>query len=472
MTQDTQQVDPRKVAIIVAFVMFLSILEATVIATALPAMARDFRVAPSELGTGITVYLLVSTTFLPLSSWAAQRLGPRRVLVASLLGFGGASLLCSFSTSLGMFIATRALQALCSSLMTPVGNLVLLRVTPRHRLVEMLAISTTPALIAPVIGPPLGGFLTQTLGWQSIFLINLPLTVVGAVLVLRMIPHIAPRSAPFDPASFLLIAAAITALIYGLDRLGTHPRQPLVPCLTIAGGAVLGLWAYRHLAARPDGFLPLTALRHRSFRSIAFGAGMVMRVPFMGQALVLPLFFQLAFGLSPGSTGVLLLANNLGDLALKPVVARVIRATGFRMALAVGTAMMMGSLAGLALLDAGAPFWAMALAMMGVGMARSVPFTGMVSLAFADVAQDELPGAVVLNSIGNALSAAIGISLGALVLNLPFGTSAGDMAAPYRLAMLVLAGIGLCAVPLFARLPAATGARITGLRVAEGLAPH
>ncbi|WP_206245288.1 MFS transporter [Novosphingobium terrae] len=457
--------DPRKVALIVAFVMFLSILEATVIATALPPMAHDFGVLPSALGTGITVYLLVSTTFLPLSSWAAQRLGPRRVLAGSLLGFGLASLLCSFSTSLGMFIATRALQALCSSLMTPVGNLVLLRVTPRHRLVEMLAISTTPALIAPVIGPPLGGFLTQAFGWQSIFFINLPLAILGSALVLRLIPSIPPRPAPFDPAGFVLIAAAITLLIYGLDRLGAHPQQALTPGVAIACGAGLSLWAYRYLAARPAGFLPLAALRHRTFRSIAFGAGMAMRIPFMGQALVLPLFFQLAFGLSPGSTGLLLLANNLGDLALKPFVARVIRAAGFRMALTLGSAMMMGSLAALAGLGTNLPFWAMALAMMLVGMARSVPFTGMVSLAFADVAQDELPGAIVLNSIGNALSSAIGISLGALCLNLPSLAGPADGAGPYRLALLVLAMIGLCAVPLFARLPATAGARITGLRV-------
>jgi len=456
-----EQADPRPVALMVAFVMFLSILEATVIATALPDMARDFGVAPSELGIGITAYLLVSTAFLPLSSWAAQRIGPRRVLTVSVLGFGIASLLCSLSASLAVFVAARALQALCSSLMTPVGNLVLLRVTPRHRLVEMLAISTTPALIAPVIGPPLGGFLTQTLGWQSIFLINLPLTALGALLAHRLIPRIPPQPARFDPLGFALIAAALSLLIYGFDRLGAHPGAPLTPAVMIAGGTAIAVAAFRYLRARPDGFVPLSALRHRTFRQVAFGAGMLMRIPFMGQALVLPLYFQLAFGLSPGMAGVLLLANNLGDLGLKPVVARVIRAAGFRMALAAGTAMMMLSVAAIAGFTAQMPLWAMAGVMFVVGMARSVPFTGMVSLAFADVAQEELPGAIVLSSIGNALSAAAGISLGALCLNLPLADRLGSEAGPYRLALLVLALLGLAAVPLFARLPAAAGARIT-----------
>ncbi|MBO9726420.1 MAG: MFS transporter [Novosphingobium sp.] len=463
--------DPRAVAIMVAFVMFLSILEATVIATALPDMARDFGVAPSGMGIGITAYLLVSTAFLPLSSWAAQRLGPRRVLTGSVLGFGLASLLCSLSTGLAFFVAARALQALCSSLMTPVGNLVLLRVTPKHRLVEMLAISTTPALIAPVIGPPLGGLLTETFGWQSIFLLNLPLTLLGALLTRKLIPHIPPQPAPFDPLGFALVAGALGLLIYGFDRLGAHPGAPALPAALIASGSLVSFMALRFLRARPDGLVPLTALRHKTFRSIAFGAGMVMRVPHMGQALVLPLYFQLAFGLSPGVAGLLLLANNLGDLALKPVVGRVIRATGFRLALSLGTALMMGSLAALAALNADAPLWVMAAAMVVAGMARSVPFTGMVSLAFADVAQEELPGAIVLNSIGNALSAAAGISLGALFLNLPLAALLPGAEAPYRLALLALALLGLCAVPLFARLPTAAGAHITARPVREGEVP-
>lgn len=452
--------DPRMIAIMVAFIMFLSILEATIIATALPDMARDFRISPSELGIGITAYLLVSTACLPLSSWLAQKLGPRRVLAIAVLGFGVASLLCSLSTTLALFVTARSLQAFCSSLMAPVGNLILLRMTPTHRLVEMLAISTTPALVAPVIGPPLGGFLTEAFGWQSIFLINLPLALVGSVLVLRLIPSISPQPTRFDPLGFVLIASALTMLIYGFDRLGAHPDSPSFPTLMLVGGAAIGLLSYRHLRRHPDSLVALDALRHRTFRSIAFGAGMLMRIPFMAQALVLPLCFQLAFNLSPGAAGLLLLANNLGDLVLKPIVGRVIRLTGFRASLAWGTGLMMGTMAALALLDAKTPFWLMALTMFTAGLARSVPFTGMVSIAFADVAQEELPGAIVLNSIGNAMSAAVGISLGALFLNLPFATEIQDEASPYRLALVSLALLGFGAVPLFARLPAGAGAKI------------
>lgn len=458
------EANPRAAAILVAFIMFLSILEATVIATALPDMARDFGVAASELGIGITAYLMVSTAFLPLSSWIALRLGPRRVLTASVLGFGLASLLCSQSPTLATFVAARALQALCSSLMTPVGNLVLLRITPKHRLVEMLAISTTPALIAPVIGPPLGGLLTEAFGWPSIFLINLPLTLFGAPLTRRLLPHLPPQRMKFDAIGFVLIAASLSLLIYGLDRLGAHPDALALPLLLIACGALAGLVAYRWLRQARSGLVPLDALRHHTFRAIAFGPGMLMRLPHMGLALVLPLFFQLAFGLSPATAGVLLLANNLGDLAVKPFISRILRATGFRKGLIGGTAMMMAATASVASFPLSMPVWLMALAMAVVGMARSVPFTGMMSLAFADVEADELPGANVLNSIGNALSAAIGISLGALFLNLPIGQTGAADPLPYRIALLALSAIGAGAVFLFMRLPADAGASVTGVK--------
>eukprot|EP01035_Chromulina_nebulosa_P007553 gene7553-10197_t len=210
---------PRAIAFVVAVVMFMGILEGTIISTALPHMARDFGVAPVDLGVGITAYLLVSAMFLPISSWVAERLGTRRVLMGAILGFALASLLCGASITLTGFVAARALQAFFSSLMVPVANLVLLRVTPKRQLVQMMAISTTPALIAPVIGPPLGGFITAGLGWQYIFFINLPLAAIGIALVWRMVPDLrAEVRAAFDLRGFLLVAAALAGAVLAMLR--------------------------------------------------------------------------------------------------------------------------------------------------------------------------------------------------------------------------------------------------------------
>jgi MFS family permease len=312
----------------VAVVMFMGILEGTIISTALPHMARDFGVEPVDLGVGITAYLLVSAMFLPISSWVAERLGTRRVLMAAILGFALASLLCGASTTLTGFVAARALQAFFSSLMVPVANLVLLRVTPKRQLVQMMAISTTPALIAPVIGPPLGGFITTALGWQYIFFINLPLAAIGIALVWRMVPDLrAELRAAFDLRGFLLVAAALAGAVLAMERLGAHPASWRAPALLAVAAGVTGALAVRYLRRATAPIVPLAALRHGTFRSIAFGAGFLMRLPFMGQALLLPLYFQVGFGLSPVATGVridrgegdddiVILRRDLGDFVI------------------------------------------------------------------------------------------------------------------------------------------------------------
>ncbi|MEG3145333.1 MFS transporter [Sphingomonas sp. RT2P30] len=463
---------PRAIAIVVAVVMFMGILEGTIISTALPHMARDFGVAPVDLGIGITAYLLVSAMFLPISSWVAERLGTKRVLMTAILGFALASLLCGASTTLTGFVAARALQAFFASLMVPVANLVLLRVTPKRQLVQMTAISTTPALIAPVIGPPLGGFITAALGWQYIFFINLPLAVIGIALVWRMVPDLrAEVRAAFDLRGFVLVAAALAGAVLAMERLGAQPAAWHAPALLAIAAGATGVLAMRHMRRAAAPIVPLAALRHGTFRSIAFGAGFLMRLPFMGQALLLPLFFQVGFGLSPVATGVLLLAQNLGDLLLKPIAGAAITRLGFRRALITGTTTMVVGIAGIGLLHPAMPFWLLCLALLVVGAARSIAFTGMMALTFADVDQDELAGATVLNNLANALSAALGVSLASLLVNLAVGEGGGaGSLADYRLAILCLAGVGAMAIPLFARLPRDAGAAVSGHRLGAELA--
>ena len=454
---------PRTIAMVVAVVMFMTMLEGTIISTALPLMARDFGVPPVSLGVGITAYLLVSAMVLPISSWVAERLGTRRVLIGAIVGFAGASLLCGASHSLPMFVAARGVQACFGSLMAPVANLVLLRVTPKRDLVQMTAISTTPALIAPVVGPPLGGFITAAAGWQFIFWVNVPLAIVGVVLVWRLVPNLyADARAEFDRRGFLLVAAALAGCVLALDRLAAHPAAWVGPAALAVVAVIVGSLAVRHLRRVPAPIVPLIALRHATFRSVAFGAGFVMRLPFMGQALLLPLYFQLGFGLSPLATGLILLSQNLGDLMLKAIAGKALRRMGFRLALMGGTATMMGTFAAVVLLDPRMPLWLLCVAMLGVGAGRSIAFTAMVALMFADVEEREIGGATVLNNLAFALSAALGISLASLVLDCATGFGGVATLADYRLAILALAGLGMTAIPLFARLPRGAGAEVSG----------
>jgi EmrB/QacA subfamily drug resistance transporter len=458
---------PRTVALIVAVTMFMGILEGTVIATALPHMAGDFGVRPVEMSIGISVYLITSAIFLPTSSWFAERFGTRRVMTCSIVGFAMASLLCGASTSLAGFVAARAVQALCSSLMVPVGNLVLLRVTPKRDLVSIMAISTTPALIAPVIGPPLGGFITSFFGWRWIFYLNLPIAVIGAVLTLRYIPDLRALPKRFDVKGFALTACALTATLYGLERLAAQPMQWELPLLLLMIGGGAGVMALAHARRGHAPLVSVAPLRHPTFASIAIGAGFFARLPFMAQAFILPLFFQVGFGLSAFQTGLLLLAQNAGDLALKPIAGKVLRWMGFRTALTSGSAMMMLSLAGCALLTPDVPFAFLFAALFATGMCRSVLFTAMMALTFADVADEELGVATVLNSLATAVTAALGVSLAALALNLSRMAGAemmGDL-ADFRIAMLSLLALGALSIPLFARLPGDAGAEVSGQKL-------
>ncbi len=185
---------PRLLALIVASAMFMGALDGTVITMALPQMATSFAVHPVDLSIGITVYILVSAVFLPISAWVADRFGARSVFALAIVGFTLASALCGLSQSLWQFVGARALQAFASALMVPVGNLVLLRTTAKRDFVAMVTISTTPALVAPVIGPPIGGFIISFLAWPWIFFLNIPIGIVGTLLVLRYIPNVQAAS--------------------------------------------------------------------------------------------------------------------------------------------------------------------------------------------------------------------------------------------------------------------------------------
>ncbi|WP_404713342.1 MFS transporter [Sphingomonas sp. MMS24-J13] len=452
----------RLIALVTAGVMFMTGLDGTVIVTALPQMARDFGVRPTALSSSIIIYILVSAAMLPVSSWIAERYGTRRVLMIAIAGFTLSSILCGLVGSLTPFLAARALQAGFASLMVPVGNLVLLRVTPKRFLVQALAISTTPGLIAPVVGPPLGGLITSFLSWPWVFFINVPLGLFGLVAAYRLIPQLyAEKKAPFDVASFVLTAGALCALIFGLDRLSAIDSDRRLAGIIVLLGLALAAYAWRHARTAEHSLMPLDALRHESFFTATITAGNFMRVPFNAQGFVLPLMLQIGLGLSPFQAGMLLLAQNAGDVVLKPVASKALHRMGFRMALTSGSVTMGLSLAACALLDTHTPFVILLLILFVVGMARSIPFTAMMSISFADLTETEMGGANVLNNLANALASAVGISLSALILNLLSSGAAHPDLGAFRIAMLVLGAIALGGAPLWARLSDQAGAEVT-----------
>jgi EmrB/QacA subfamily drug resistance transporter len=462
----------RLIALIISAALFMASLDSTVITTALPQMAHDFALPPVELSLGITVYILVMAAFLPISTWVADRLGARRVFAAAIVGFALSSALCSFSRDLPEFVGARALQALMAALMSPVGNLVLLRSTPKRDLVAAIAISTTPALVAPVIGPAVGGFVVTFVDWPWIFFLNVPIAALGVALALRFIPDVREeRRRPFDWRGFALTGSALAAVIYGLDLLASPRGSWPVPTALIGCGLALGAMAVRHNLRAPHPLTPLDALKITTFRVASLTGGTLIRLPFRASGFVLPLLFQVCLGFSAFQSGLLIVGLNGGDLLLKSVANQVLRRIGFRRALASGAFATAAAILSWATFGPRSPFWLIFGLLTLAGMARSVLMTGLVSMTFADVPYEEIGGATVLSNVVNQSTGALGVALAAMVLNLAASRHGGRLElGDCRLAVMAMAAVSLAAVPSFLRLPSDAGAEVSGHRPADGAA--
>ena len=464
----TKPYAPRLIAVIVAAALFMGSLDQTVIATALPQMARAFHRPPVDLSLAMTLYILVMAAFLPVSTWVADRLGARTVFAGAIVAFAAASALCGLSPNLPLFIAARVLQALAATLMAPVGNLVLFRSTEKKDLVAAVAISTTPGLVAPVIGPAIGGFIVTFLAWPWIFFLNIPIAVVGVALALRFIPNLkAAEPRPFDWPGFWLTGAALGAFIYGLDRISTPGGDWRWPAALIALGLGLGVLSIRHSRRARHPLLSLGPLDIPTFRVSSLTGGTLTRIPFRALGFALPLMFQVPLGMSAVQSGILVLGYNGGDLLLKSIANRALRRMGFRRALASTAVLSSIATASWLVLSPSTPFWAIFAVLVLSGMARSILMTAMVSMTFADVPHEEIGQATVLSNVLNQTTGAVGIGIAALILNLSAMArgSAGHVGlADCRVVLVVMALIGLSAVPSYLGLRKDAGAEVSGHR--------
>jgi EmrB/QacA subfamily drug resistance transporter len=460
---------PRLIALIISVALFMGSLDSTIIATALPQMARTFGLHPVELSLGITVYLLVMAAFLPVSTWVADRLGARRVFAGAIVGFALASVLCGLSQNLTQFVGARVLQALAATLMSPVGNLVLLRVTAKRDLVAAVAISTTPGLIAPVIGPAVGGFIVTFLDWRWIFFLNIPIAAIGVAAALRFIPDLrAEERRAFDWRGFLLSGLGLGLLIWGLDRISSPNIRVGAPAVVTALGLLFSGLSIRHSLRAPHPLIPLQALRIQTFRVATLTGGTFVRLPFRASGFVLPLLFQVGLGLSAFRSGLLVLAFNGGDLLLKSVANQVLRRAGFRRALAVSIPLTALAILSWLLFRPSTPFWLIFTAMALSGAARSVLMTAMVSMTFADVPHEEIGGATVLSNVATQTTGGLAIAMAAIAMNLSAARHGGGLAlGDCQVAVVVLSALNLLALPAFLGLPRDAGAEVSGHRLLD-----
>jgi MFS family permease len=319
----------RLLPLIVACALFIENMDSTVLSTSLPAIAIDLGTDPIALKLALTTYLLSLAVFIPVSGWVADRFGARSTFMTAIAVFLLGSVGCAASDSLGALVAGRFVQGMGGAMMVPVGRLVLLRTVPKHDLVQALSWLTIPALVGPMVGPPLGGFITTYFDWRWIFLINLPMGVLGIALAWRFIPDVRGDARPLDWLGFALAGCGLGAALFGFSTFGRHLVPLEIAATTLVLG-VAGLIGYGwHARRHPQPLLDLNLFRLATYRAGVLG-GLLFRIGIGATPFLLPLMFQLGFGLSPVQSGLLTFVSAMGAMFMKTLAARILKRCGFR----------------------------------------------------------------------------------------------------------------------------------------------
>ncbi len=417
------------VALLVAGAFFMENMDGTVIVTALPQMAQSFGRSAVDLNMGMTAYMLTLAVFIPVSGWVADRVGARTVFATAIGVFTVASILCGASNGLWTFTAARVLQGVGGAMMVPVGRLVVLRITEKKDLMRSIAYITWPGLAAPVIGPPVGGFITTYSSWRWIFYLNVPLGVIAIVLALLWIDNERGPAQPFDWPGFVLAGTACTSFMYALELLGQQDiRWPFAAlCLgyALVAGAI-GVWHMRR-AAHP--LIQFDVLRQRTFAVVIWG-GSLFRIAISVSPFLLPLMFQIAFGMSAFHSGLLMLALFAGNLAMKTVTTPTLRRFGFRRVLIVNGLISAALILTFSLLVPATPKTLMIALLFAHGLSRSMQFTSISTLAFVDIPKPQMGSANSFFAVMTQMSMGMGVAVGAVALRVAAWFRGGQSAVP------------------------------------------
>lgn len=452
------------VPLIVACGLFMENLDSTVVATALPAIARSLHEDPLRLNLAITSYLLSLAVFIPLSGWMSDRLGARTVFSSAIVVFTLGSIGCGFSHSLWQLVATRILQGVGGAMMVPVGRLVLMRTIPKAQLVSAMTYLTVPALIGPVMGPPLGGFIVTYSSWRWIFFINIPIGILGVLLSRRFIPNVREENRrPLDTRGFVLIALGLAGLMFGFETIGRDLLPPQAVAGLLATGVICtGLYVL-HARRTPNRILDLSLFQYVTFRANVIG-GTLFRTGIGALPFLLPLMFQLAFGLSAFSSGLLTFTSTAGAMLMKMTAASIIRTFGFRRVLVGNAIISTAFLFGYALFTPSTPHSLIIATLLAGGFFRSLQFTSLQTIAYAEVPPTQLSQATTLVSVAQQLAQSFGVGLGAMLLHLTVWWSGGAELTPshFSVAFLGVGFVSLMSLPFFWALPANAGEEISG----------
>jgi EmrB/QacA subfamily drug resistance transporter len=456
----------RTIALIVASAMFMEQLDATVLATALPTMARDFNVSPPAMSIALTSYLLSLAIFIPASGKIADRFGSRTVFRTAIAIFVAGSILCSLAPTLGLLVVARLIQGVGGAMMLPVGRLVLMRSVERKDLVSAMSWLLVPALIGPILGPPVGGMFVTYLNWRWIFYINVPIGVIGFILVSIFIKEVkGPKHTPFDLVGFILSGISLGSLLFGFEMSSRTGYAVLAVGLIVAG-VIFGAAYLRHARTHPAPIMDFSLMRVHTFRTSVI-AGSLTRITQGAQPFLIPLMLQLGFGLSAAVAGRMAIATALGSITMKAVQGRILRWLGFRRSLM--TFGVVGTL-GYGACAFFRPDWPMPVIFVILffcGFFMSFQFTCYNTIAYDEIEPRQMSAATSFYTTFQQLMLSLGICIGALALHasIHLGGHTHAQLGDFSVAFLVVALISLAATFWNARFAPDAGAEISGHHV-------
>jgi EmrB/QacA subfamily drug resistance transporter len=449
---------------VVACAMFMQSLDSTVIATALPTIAHSLGETALRLNVAITCYLLSLAVFIPISGWTADRFGARRVFGSAVVVFTLGSIACGISTTLPQLVGARILQGMGGALMVPVGRLVLLRTVPKSDLVRAMSFVSVPALIGPVMGPPLGGFIVTYASWRWIFFINIPIGVLGIILVNLLVGDLKETGRrPLDRAGFMLTGIGLASLAFGFENVGRGALPTLAVIGMLALGAVCLTLYVRHARRVSHPIIDLALFKIPTYAQASIG-GFLFRMGLGALPFLLPLMLQVGFGLSALHSGLLTFASAVGAMLMKTSAVKILRTFGFRIVLVADAVISAGFLFGYSMFRPDTPHFVIFVALLIGGFFRSLQMTSINTLGYADVPPHMLSRATSLSSMAQQLSQTAGVATAALLLHVVLTLRGGGaLSAPDFYPVFVgIATISLLSVPFFLRMAPDAGAEVSG----------
>jgi EmrB/QacA subfamily drug resistance transporter len=444
---------------IIGSALLMQTLNATSINNALPSMARAMHVEPLRLNLAITMYLLASAVFLPISGWMADRFGAKKIFLVAMVAYAASSAACGFTNTLPQLIVARLFQGCAGAMMGPVGRLVLLRTTPKSELVGAMSVVTMPALLGPVVGPVLGGAIVTFVSWRWIFFLNLPIALAGVFLVRAFVPNVKEQDvSPIDWLGIFLTGFGLAGLIFGFENLGRDALPPLVVAgLFVGGFACLGLY-WAHARNNPHAIIDLGIFRIPTFRASVLGGAFYRLIP-GATPFLLAMLLQVGFGMSAFAAGLMTFISAVGALVMKTTAPPILRRFGFRSVLVVNAVICAVTFMIYSFFKIDTPHWLIMLTLAVGGFFRSLQFTSLNGMAYADLDQSKMSRGTTTASMAQQFIQSVSVGLAATLLHFLM-VSRGEThltGATVAPAFAIIGAVTLVSLFWFIRLPADAG---------------